>query len=100
MDCVYVGRNRPQRGVGETLPTHRQQVASVSRRRRRACVAKGGGELFYLRPDGTLMAVEIQDELTRLTFAPPQPLFQAGRQPGGGQNRYDVTKDGQRFLVL
>ncbi len=64
---------------------------------------KTGGELFYLAPDQVLMAVPVKDGQplqvgrptalfrTRLEFLGLQgPFFMAG---------YDVTADGQRFLL-
>jgi hypothetical protein len=52
-----------------------------------------GKELFYLAPDGTIMAVKVQ---TSPIFKAevPEPLFQA---PSAD---WDVGPDGQRFLFL
>jgi serine/threonine protein kinase len=54
-----------------------------------------GHEIFYVGPDNVLMAVTVQ---TGTTFEAgvPRALFAA--QPAGVL-RYDVTPDGQRFLV-
>ena len=57
-------------------------------------------ELFYLSSDGTLTAVPIVNGPT-LQFGAPMPLFQPhilGFGPGVRQ-QYDVTHDGQRFLI-
>jgi hypothetical protein len=57
-------------------------------------------ELFYLGLDGRLMAVPLAlgalPEIGR-----PQPLFQTGVEAitGFTWHQYDVTRDGQRFLV-
>ena len=74
-------------------------------------VSRGGGEeprwrgdgkeLFYLSPDGTLMAVEVK---TGCGFeaGSPSVLFQTHpRQPISAMDffSYDVTSDGQKFLV-
>lgn len=62
-----------------------------------------GKELFYLAPDGTLMAAEIL-EGADLDIRAPKPLFQTGvRARRGihdiwGQDYYP-SKDGTRFLV-
>jgi serine/threonine protein kinase len=53
-----------------------------------------GKELFYLRPGGTLMAVDVQPGAGPKVGA-PRPLFDF---PGSAQD-YDVAPDGQRFLV-
>jgi len=58
------------------------------------------GELFYRRPDDyMMMMVEVSTDPV-LTVGPPVELF-AGSSPGGGSPtaRYDVTADGQRFLM-
>jgi serine/threonine protein kinase/Tol biopolymer transport system component len=60
-----------------------------------------GKELYYVAPDGTLMAVSIQRDDT-LKAGVPEPLFEV-RAPflssGIPWPVYDVTADGQRFLV-
>ncbi len=73
----------------------------------RAMVSKGGAspggaiwradgkELFYLAPDGTLMSVAVETEPTFRIGGPPQPLFKAPR----GVLFFDVSRDGQRFLM-
>jgi len=55
-----------------------------------------GRELFYLAPDGKLMAAPVQTGATFEAGA-PQPLFQT--RAAAGFTRYDVTGDGKRFLV-
>ncbi len=60
-----------------------------------------GKELFYIGPTETLMAVPIEASGTFSSGA-PSPLFQIrGRAPISSTDlfTYDVTKDGQRFLV-
>ena len=60
-----------------------------------------GRELFYLRPDGSLMSVRV-DARTEFTATRPAPLFPTNISPFGGftQPQYAVTADGQRFLGL
>jgi hypothetical protein len=62
---------------------------------------RNGKELFYLSPDNEIMAVSVKKGDT---FQPsiPMPLFKIDPVKGiyssvGGE--YDVTADGQRFLV-
>ena len=60
-----------------------------------------GKELFYIGQTGTLMAVPVEAGGTFSSGA-PRPLFQVrGRAPISSTDlfTYDVTKDGQRFLV-
>ncbi len=59
-----------------------------------------GRELFYLIPAGTLMAVALKPG-PRLEAGVPQPLFQTPiTNVVLNIDQYDVTGDGQRFLVL
>ena len=59
-----------------------------------------GRELFYLTPTGMLMAVSMKPGL-RLEAGVPQPLFQTPiTNVVLNVDQYDVTGDGQRFLVL
>jgi Tol biopolymer transport system component/predicted Ser/Thr protein kinase len=58
-----------------------------------------GSEIFYLDPSQNLVAVPVS---TGETFKAgmPETLFEAGLFPFVGRNRYLVTDDGQRFLML
>ena len=62
---------------------------------------RDGRELYYLAPDGKLMAVTVRGEPT---FEPGQPtsLFQTALTPKDPRfsRRYAVTADGQRFLTI
>ncbi len=63
--------------------------------------SRGGKELFYLATEGTLMAVPVRS-LQPLEFGQPVKLFQfasPGRGRAGGKAPYDVTADGQRFVI-
>jgi len=57
-----------------------------------------GKELFYMAPDRTLMAVEVNPASTFETSA-PKPLFATQVSGYNAPNRYVVSADGQRFLV-
>ncbi|MBI3698667.1 MAG: serine/threonine-protein kinase [Acidobacteria bacterium] len=57
--------------------------------------AQSGRELYYLSPDGTLMAVEVETG-ARFRAGTPRALFQ-GRYAGSS---YDVAPDGKRFLMI
>ena len=58
---------------------------------------KDGRELFYVGPDGKMMAVALKTDIT-VEASQPVPLFD-GINPLGPDWNYDVSGDGQRFLV-
>jgi hypothetical protein len=57
-----------------------------------------GKELFFLAPDGTMMAARV-DTAKGFDASVPQPLFQTGITSTQNNNPFVVTRDGQRFLV-
>lgn len=63
---------------------------------------RDGRELFYLSPEGTLMAVAVKPGAT-FEVGAPQALFGTGLRFTPGykiwMNQYAVTGDGQRFLL-
>jgi len=65
---------------------------------------RDGSELFYLAPDQMLMAVPVTSKSGYFDAGRATPLFRTRLQPIGSQivgygAFYDVTPDGQRFLV-
>lgn len=58
-----------------------------------------GKELFYLSPDGKMMAVDVKSG-TFLETGVPKALFQTRLSPSPFVSEYCVTKNGQRFLVV
>jgi eukaryotic-like serine/threonine-protein kinase len=61
-----------------------------------------GKELFYLAPDGNMMATPLTTTGDHFDSGTPVALFQAkARQVIAGSERvsYDVTHDGRRFLI-
>lgn len=58
-----------------------------------------GKELFYVTPDGRLMSVQVKATADRLEVTLPVALF-SGVISGPVWDRYVVTRDGQRFLVV
>jgi Tol biopolymer transport system component len=80
-------------------PGERQQVSTAGggwpRWRR------DGRELFYLAADDTLTAVAVDTRGERLTVGAEQRLFKARPRPFARLDAfpYDVTQDGQRFLI-
>ena len=61
---------------------------------------RDGRELFYISPDRKLIAVDVKSDVSMLEVGTPKVLFQT-RLPGypGPRNCYDVSADGQRFLM-
>jgi Tol biopolymer transport system component len=57
-----------------------------------------GKEIFYLSPDRQLMSAAVTLENDSVTLERIEPLFPM-RFPYGAYHAFDVTKDGQRFLV-
>ncbi len=62
---------------------------------------RDGRELFYLAPDGKLMAAAVNAGPAGLSIAPPRDLFDTGIRASivERRNQFLVTRDGQRFLV-
>jgi Tol biopolymer transport system component len=59
-----------------------------------------GRELFYLTPDGTMMAVPFNPDGTTSTGA-ARALFKTSLNPPSfQQSEFDVSADGERFLIL
>ncbi len=57
-----------------------------------------GKELFFLASDKKLMAAEVNEKGDTLEIGNAQPLFETRPNDSPGTH-YDVTRDGQRFLV-
>jgi Tol biopolymer transport system component len=57
-----------------------------------------GKELFYLAPDGTLMAVTLRPGES-IQAETAQPLFMTRLTAAFNNDQYNVTTDGQRFLL-
>jgi hypothetical protein len=60
---------------------------------------RDGKELFYQATDGSLVSVEMNRTGDRLDLAAPKVLFALPAHYVSGYS-YDVSADGQRFLVL
>lgn len=59
---------------------------------------RDGKEIFYLAPDRTLMAVSVTSSRREFTVDEYHPLFHIN-YPYGAYHAFDVTADGERFLV-
>ena len=65
--------------------------------------ARNGRELFFVAPDEALMTVPVELRSASWTAGTPTKLLEGRYYTGGGtqfSRHYDVTPDGQRFLVL
>jgi WD40 repeat protein len=64
--------------------------------------AHNGKELFFIGVDGTLMGVPVEATATMWNAGAPTKLLESRYYTGAGNpNRsYDVSPDGQRFLMI
>jgi hypothetical protein len=62
---------------------------------------RDGKEIFYLRADGTLMAVPVDGRTAAFQVGPERALFKIRLRPivRLDAGMYDVSADGQRFLM-
>ena len=59
-----------------------------------------GKEIFYLAPDGTMMAVPVESSENGFrATASPKALFPTRLRFDELDRQYDVTADGKRFLL-
>ena len=56
-----------------------------------------GKEIFFLAPEGKLMAAEVDARGISFQVGTPRPLFSAS--PSATAAPYDVTSDGKRFVI-
>jgi serine/threonine-protein kinase len=63
--------------------------------------ARNGKELFYVAPDGALMRIPVEATAAVWNNGKPEKLFDMQESNIGGLLRtYDVSPDGQRFLLV
>ena len=86
---VYV---RPFPGAGETLQISNDGGGGP-------VWSANGRELFYREPNGRMMAVDIE-AVAPLRAGRPHVLFDAPRSTPIFQADYDVTRDGQQFIMF
>ena len=60
---------------------------------------RDGTEIFYLTPDNKLMAAEVNGKGTSFEVGVVKPLFDARATTATARYSYDVSADGQRFLI-
>ena len=59
---------------------------------------RDGAEILYLNSSGDMMGVPVNERGSGLSFGQPQALFEFRNTATG--SAFDVTADGQRFLVV
>lgn len=59
---------------------------------------RDGRELYFVGPEGTITATQVTTSGSTLGLSTPTPLFKVDVLGSGGQ-QYEVSPDGQRFLV-
>jgi Tol biopolymer transport system component len=67
------------------------------------CWGMGGRELFYLKPDGTLVVVPVEGTDGSWRAGPAKDLFRGPylyQGDGSLGRQYDVSPDGRRFIML
>jgi Tol biopolymer transport system component len=64
--------------------------------------APNGQELFYRTPDGAVMAARVDPSASTWSAGTPAQLVAGAYFTGGGNvsRQYDVTADGQRFVMI
>jgi serine/threonine-protein kinase len=62
--------------------------------------ARNGRELFYRDESGALIAVPVDTSGVRFTSGPLRKLFDIEDASGTPDRNYDVSPDGQRFLMI
>lgn len=105
-DGHWLAYNSDESGRHEVYVQQFDGISSGTRKRWK--VSTGGGglarwrgdgkELFYLTPNGRVMSVMVRANGGALSFDAPVKLFQTRKLPKYW-NLYDVSADGQRFLV-
>jgi len=60
---------------------------------------RDGRELFYISTDNKIMSAEITEQESSLLIGKVRSLFQINPVPFAGGSNYDVTSDGNKFVV-
>jgi Tol biopolymer transport system component len=61
--------------------------------------SRDGKEIFFVSPDGRLMAAPVSTAGPTPSIGPPQALFHSPVRLNSVTNQYAVSADGQRFLI-
>jgi hypothetical protein len=102
-DGRWIAYSSNESGVGELYvapfpgPGGTVRVSSAGGRNPRW--RRDGTEIFYLAPDNKLMAAAVNGRGSKFEIGAIRPLFETRVAVGAGIRRYDVSADGQRFLI-
>ena len=98
MDGLRIGRDRQTSGLCKSFPGGGNYQVSVDGGHHPRWRGDGG-ELFFLAPDGTMMAADINTK-QGFQVSAPRPLFPTGIIAQQSDNHpYVVTGRWRRFLV-
>lgn len=100
MGGVCLARKRTAGSVRDAIPRPRRQDPGVDHRGNHPRWRRDGKEIFYVNtaaPDTRLLAAAVSAKDATFEVGVVQTLFSF--QSGGPRTVYDVTADGQRFLV-
>ena len=106
-DGKWLAYQSDESGRSEVYVQRFDGIQAETRRRWQVSNAGGGAprwrgdgkELFWLTPGGRMMAVEVHPSDSDFGMDAPATLFQTQLLPNVLWNLYDVSPDGQRFLV-
>ena len=60
---------------------------------------RDGKEIYFISPDNKVMAAEVSSSGGRLVVGPAHALFETQQLYRSSGTPFDVTGDGQRFLI-
>jgi Tol biopolymer transport system component len=80
-----------------SFPVPREEIPISTSGGRSPRWRNDGRELFYVTNDNQLVGVEVDGRSSEFRAGKEVALFQMS--PGGARSQYDVTADGQRFIV-
>lgn len=102
VDTCRTSRKNPG-GRRSTCGRFQRRIATAGRSRRegtRAVWARNGLELFYLDESGALTTVPVQTSGPTFVHGRPSTIFHTTYAESNPARHYDVSRDGQRFLML
>jgi hypothetical protein len=101
VDRVHLGRVRSVGSVRPEFSTVRGEVAGLNHRWLHPTLARGRAGTLYLTLDRKIMSVEVKSALSAFEVQQAKPLFVASIDvvSAAAGNRFDVTADGERFLI-
>jgi Tol biopolymer transport system component len=89
------------RGVSETgTPSNQKWMISNGRGGNTQPMWRGDGRVLYYLDHKVLMSAEITATGPTFSSGPPTPLFKVNIEDSERRNRFLVTRDGERFLVI